>query len=52
MLTITMYKGDLFNRTEDDNWLDFKVKNINAATQLIELALKNGYSIYIEKTEK
>ena len=52
MLTITMYKGDLFNRTEDDNWLDFKVKNLNEAAQLIELALKNGYSVYIEKAEK
>lgn len=52
MLTITMYKGDLFNRTEDDNWLDFKVKNINAATPLIDLAIKSGYSVYIEKDEK
>ena len=51
-MTVTMYEGCLFSRDQDDNWLDFRAKNLNEATQLIELALKNGYSIYIEKTEK
>lgn len=52
MLKVYMYKGDLFHPVDDDNFLDFKAKNIGEAAELIELALKSGYSVYIEKIEK
>ena len=52
MLKIYMSDGAMFPPDFSDIFLDFTAKDIGVAAEVIELALKDGYSIYIEKIEK
>ena len=52
MMTVYIYDGNLFDRGQYDDCIGFQANNMEKATELINLALKNGYSVYIVKNEK